>query len=99
MKETHGKKKEPDIEMRISEISINPVTGRLYALSGSERLLFVFDLNGNIEFLERLDKDLFPQAEGITFMQNGDMFISNEGKNSAATLLQFNFKHSAISKP
>jgi uncharacterized protein YjiK len=99
MKEKHGKKKEPDIEMRISEISINPVTGKLYALSGSERLLFVFDLNGNIEFLERLDKDLFPQAEGITFMQNGDMFISNEGKNSAATLLQFNFKHSAISKP
>jgi uncharacterized protein YjiK len=99
MKGNNGKKHEPDIEMRISEISINPITGKLYAISGSERLLFVFDLNGKIEFLERLDKDLFPQAEGITFMQNGDMFISNEGKHAAATLLRFNFKNPAISKP
>jgi uncharacterized protein YjiK len=99
MKGKNGKKKEPDIEMRISEISINPITGKLYTLSGSERLLSVFDLNGNIEFLEKLNKDLFTQAEGITFMQNGDMLISNEGKNAAATLLRFNLKNSTITKP
>jgi uncharacterized protein YjiK len=99
MKGKDGKHQEPDINMRISEISINPITNKLYALSGSERLLFVFDMSGNIEFLERLDKDLFTQAEGITFLQNGDMFISNEGKNAAATLLRFNFKHAKITKP
>jgi uncharacterized protein YjiK len=98
MKGNNGKKHEPDIEMRISEISINPITNKLYAISGLERLLFVFDQNGNIEFLERLEKDLFPQAEGITFLQNGDMFISNEGKNGAATLLRFNYKKTTITK-
>lgn len=92
MKGKKGKKQEPDIEMRISAISIHPLTNRLFALSGSERLLFIFDMNGNIEFLHKLDKDLFPQPEGITFMKNGDMFISNEGKNAAPTLIRFNFK-------
>ncbi len=93
MKGKKGKKQEPDIDMRISAIGIHPLTDRLFALSGSERLLFVFDMNGNIEFLERLDKDLFAQPEGITFMQNGDMFISNEGRNGAPTIMRFNFKY------
>ena len=92
MKGKKGKKKEPDIDVRISAISIHPLTNRLFAISGSERLLFVFDMNGNIEFLERLDKDLFTQPEGITFMKNGDMIISNEGKNAAPTLIRFNLK-------
>jgi uncharacterized protein YjiK len=99
MKDKKGKKQEPDINMRISEISVHPLTNKLYALAGSERLLFVFDMSGNIEFMERLDKDLFTQAEGITFMQNGDLFISNEGKNTAATIIRFNFKHTSVTKP
>jgi uncharacterized protein YjiK len=99
MKGKSGKKQEADINMRISEISINPLTDKLYAISGSERLLFVFDMNGTIEFLCRLDKDLFTQAEGITFMQNGDMFISNEGRNAAATLVRFNYKRPPLTKP
>jgi hypothetical protein len=92
MKGKKGGKYEPDIEMRISALGINPLTGRLYALSGSEKLLFVFDMNGKIEFLEKLDKKLFAQPEGITFMKNGDMFISNEAKNGAPTISRFNFK-------
>jgi hypothetical protein len=96
MKGKKGKKQEPDIAMRISAIGIHPLTDRLYALSGLERLLFVFDMNGNIEFLERLDKDMFAQPEGITFMKNGDMFISNEGRNGAPTIIRFNCKYHTV---
>jgi hypothetical protein len=99
MKGKKGKKQEPDINGRISAISIDPLTNRLFAISGSERLLFVFDMNGNIEFLERLDKDLFSQPEGITFMKNGDMFISNESKKAAPTIIRFNLKPAAVIKP
>jgi hypothetical protein len=99
MKGKKGEEKEPDIEMRISAISIHPLTGRLFAISGSERLLYVLDMNGKIEFLERLDKDLFAQPEGITFMKNGDMIISNEGKNAVPTLIRFNFKPPEVIKP
>ena len=96
-KKNEGKK--PDIELQISAIGIHPITGRLFALSGAEKLLFVFDMNGNIEYIQKLKPDLFRQPEGITFMNNGDMFISNEGKKKPATLIRFNYKPAADEKP
>lgn len=92
MKGKKGHKKEPDIKLRISAIGIHPITGRLFVLSGIEELLFVFDMNGNIESIERLNHNLFKQPEGITFMKNGDMYISNEGKKKSPTLVRFNYK-------
>lgn len=87
-----GKKEEPDIKLEISAIGIHPVTGMLFVISGPERLLCVFDMKGHIVFLERLSGDLFKQPEGITFMKNGDMFISNEGRERAPTLVRYNYK-------
>jgi hypothetical protein len=95
-KSKKGEKNVPDIKLKISAMGIHPVSGSLYVLSGPERLLLVFDMNGNIKYLERLDKDLFAQPEGITFRSNGDMFISNEGRNKAATLLRFSYKLSLL---
>lgn len=86
-----NKKEEPDIEFRISEIGINPVTKKLYVLSGMEQLLFVFDMKGNIEYIERLDPDLYNQPEGIAFLNNGDMLISNESKNKEPTIVRCNY--------
>lgn len=82
----------PDIHFRISAIGIHPVTGNLFVISGPESILFVFDRKGNIVFMEQLDKNLFRQPEGISFMKNGDMFISNEGKGKAATIVKFSFR-------
>jgi len=92
MKGKKGEEKVPDINMKISAIGIHPITYKLYAISGPERLLFVFDMKGNIESLVRLDKDLFAQPEGITFMQNGDMLISNEGAKGIPTIVRFNYR-------
>ena len=96
MKGKKGDKNEdPDIQFLVSAIGIHPVTGRLFIISGPERILFVFDMKGHIVFMERLSGDLFKQPEGITFMKNGDMFISNEGKEKAPTLVRFNYKSGA----
>ena len=92
MKGKKGEKEEPDLELRFSAISIHPLTNRLYAISGTERILFVFNMNGDTEYIERLDRDLFEQPEGITFLNNGDMLISNEGNNKLPTLVRFNYK-------
>lgn len=92
MKGRKGEEKVPDIKLKISAIGIHPLTYKLYAISGPERLLFVFDMKGNLESLERLDKDLFAQPEGITFMENGDMLISNEGAKGIPTIVRFNYR-------
>lgn len=92
VKKKKGKKDKPDIKLQISAMGIHPFTESLFVISGPERLLFVFDLKGNIEYIEKLDKDLFPQPEGLTFMQNGDLFISNEGRNGSPTLLKFVYR-------
>ncbi len=57
-----------------------------------ENMLFIISSNGAIEHIEKLDKDIFNMPEGITFFDNGDMLISNEGQNKVATLLRFNYR-------
>ncbi len=86
-----GKKGEPDLEFRISEIGINPVTNKLFILSGTEHMLYVFDMKGKIEFMEKLDPDLYTQPEGLTFLKNGDMLISNESRGKKPTIVRCNF--------
>lgn len=75
-----------------SAIGIHPVTDKLYVLSGAERMLFVFDMNGTIEYIERLDPGIFNAAEGISFFGNGDMMISNEGRLNPPSMLIFSYK-------
>lgn len=87
-----GGKGKPDIKFRPSAIAVHPLTNRLYVLSAIDRMLFVFDIKGNIEFLSTLDPDTFKQPEGITFLKNGDMLISNEGQNKKPTIVRFNYK-------
>ena len=94
MKKKKDKKDKPDIKMHISAMGIHPFTNNLYAISGSERLLFVFTMDGSIEWIEKLNKDLFPQPEGITFLPDGDLLISNEGRNGSPTLLRFAYNQS-----
>jgi len=86
-----GHKKKPIIEFSPSAIGIHPITNRLFIVSGMERLLFVFNMNGEIEYMEKLDSDLFNQPEGIAFLKNGDMLISNEGHNKKPTLVRCNY--------
>src|SRR5690606_28514729 len=84
-----GKKKEVKIKFGISAIAIHPVSQKLYLISAKDHLLFVFDRNGNPEYAELLDKQVFNKAEGITFLANRDLLISNEGEKQNPTLLRF----------
>lgn len=72
-----------------SAAAIHPKLQKLYILSSASNQLAVTDLNGVVESVHKLSPKLFPQAEGITFKQNGEMYISNEGVNAKATLLKF----------
>lgn len=87
-----GKKKEGTLKFKMSAIAIHPLSQQLYLISAKDHLLFVFDENGKPEYVELLDQKLFNKAEGITFLANGDLLITNEGQDHKPTLLRFNMK-------
>jgi len=74
-----------------SAADIHPINKRLYVLSSAGNLLVIADTRGKIIEAYNLNPDQFPQAEGIAFAPNGDMFIVNEGKFGAPTLQQFKY--------
>ena len=87
----NGEITEPTIKFRTSAICIHPTTKKLYLLSASDHLLFIFNMEGDIEHIEQLNPTLFNKAEGITFFENGDMLITNEGQDKKPTLLRFKY--------
>ncbi|MBS1920130.1 MAG: SdiA-regulated domain-containing protein [Bacteroidetes bacterium] len=83
---------DPAAAFKPSAAAINPVTGKLFIVASVGKLLVIADKNGNVENVFRLDPKLFNQPEGITFAPNGDMYISNESGDGAATILKFIYK-------
>lgn len=84
--------KNQDADFKPSAAAINPINKRLYVLSSAGNLLVVCDNRGQAIEAYDLNPDLYPQAEGIAFAPNGDMYISNEGKNGKPTLLNFPYQ-------
>ena len=84
--------KDPDASFDPSGGAIHPITGELYILSSSGNLLVITNTKGKIKEVFKLNPDKFPQAEGIAFAPNGDMYISNEGKFGKPTLLFFPYE-------
>lgn len=89
--EKKDKDDKPDIKFRPSAIGIHPVTGKLFVISATEQILFVFNINGTIEKMSKLNPEIYNMPEGITFFKNGDMLISNEGQNRNATIIRLNY--------
>lgn len=87
-----GEVQESVIRFTTSAIAIHPITKKLYLLSSTDPMLFIFDMKGNVEHIELLDAKLFNKAEGIAFFENGDMLVSNEGQSGKATVLRFGYR-------
>jgi uncharacterized protein YjiK len=85
------KKDIDELDFRASEIGFNPVTGKIYLVSAPDYMMLVCSMSGTIENIIPLKKELFRQAEGITFNARGDMFISNEGAGKEPTIVRFNY--------
>lgn len=86
-----------ELKYKPSAICIHPITKKLFQLSASDYLLFVFDTTGQLEHVTPLNKEMFNKAEGITFLPNGDMLITNEGQDKRPTLLLFKYHPDTIS--
>lgn len=78
-------------KFRPSGIAVHPISGEIYMIASVGSALVVFNNDGSPKNLSILKRSLFPQPEGIAFMPNGDLFISNENDNGG-TILRFNMK-------
>ncbi|HRI80593.1 MAG TPA: SdiA-regulated domain-containing protein, partial [Cyclobacteriaceae bacterium] len=87
--------KNGDVTFQPSEIHVHPITNEIYILSSAGNLLLVLSRNNTIQFITTLDPGLFKQPEGITFMEDGTMFISDEGRDGHGNILKFNYQPNA----
>ncbi len=80
-------------EFKPSAAAINPVQNKIYMIASVGKVLVVADRMGKVEQAFPISPTLFPQPEGLTFANNGDLYISNEvATEERATLLRFPFK-------
>jgi uncharacterized protein YjiK len=90
--------KDGKVEFSPSAAAIQPFDNKLYILSSAGHLLVICDLRGKVEAVYRLNPTFYPQAEGIAFASNGDMYITNEAKMGKPTLLKIAYKPSGNKK-
>ena len=72
-----------------SEIAVHPLTKEIYVLSSVGKLIVVLDRNGNIKEVAFIDPALAAHPEGMTFSENGNLFISSEGTGKKKVILEF----------
>lgn len=75
-----------------SSIAVHPRTDEIYVMSAVDQTLVVFDKKGKIVSFMKLDEKIFEKPEGITFLENGDLIITNHGEFGLPTLLKFSWK-------
>jgi uncharacterized protein YjiK len=71
-----------------SDIDVHPVTGDVYIVDGPDAKLLVMGADGTKKKLYQLSNSDFPQPEGMAFNQEGELFISNEGRTGTGNILK-----------
>jgi len=78
-----------DFRFKPSGIAVHPITGELFVLSAKERSIMIFNRDGSPKNLSVLNGKFFPQPEGIAFMPDGTLYISNEMDDEGGIILAF----------
>lgn len=89
LKEKKNGTREEVFRFTPSAIALHPISRKLYLISSADHLLFVFDAQGKPEEVAKLDPKVFNKPEGIIFLENGDLLITNEGQHKKPSLLWF----------
>lgn len=82
-----------DLTFQPSAIAVHPTTNDYYILGSVGNLLLVYNSKNKLKVMLKLNTKLFPQAEGICFDPQGNLYISNEGKEKKASIHTFKINH------
>jgi len=77
------------IRFHPSGLSRNPVTGDWWILSSVNKMIVIADAKWKVREVYTLDPALFTQPEGITFDNQNNLYISNEGSTVPGNVLKF----------
>lgn len=77
-----------------SALAFHPHTGQLYVISSVTRAIVVLSSDGSLQHVHLLPERFFAQPEGMVFLPNGDLLISNEAVNDVANVLHFTYSQS-----
>lgn len=91
-RETNAKGELKPFNFRPSSLAVHPVTDHIYIISAADRLLLVINRKGDVLHMEPLNPDRFAKAEGITFLHDGTMIITNEAAGKTPTLLLYHMQ-------
>ncbi len=72
-----------------SAIAVHPKTRHIYILSSVGKSLVVLNHRGKIISIQKMEKDLIQQPEGICFEKAGALYISSEGKKGRGRIFKF----------
>ncbi len=72
-----------------SAIAVHPQTQDIYIISSSGKVMCVLNEAGDVVHIEKLKKDIHAQPEGLTFEDDGTMYISNEAKGGKPKIHRF----------
>ncbi|MEO0468291.1 MAG: SdiA-regulated domain-containing protein [Bacteroidota bacterium] len=75
-----------------SGIAVHPETGHYFLIASSGQLFLEVDREGEIIHAQHLPRKLYPQPEGICFLPDGSLLISNEGRTGRGSLLRFAYQ-------
>ena len=74
-----------------SGIAIHPISKDIYVVSSFSKTLLVLSSNGEFKKAIQLSVYIYHQPEGITFSNDGKLFISNENNETCPTLIQLDY--------
>lgn len=72
-----------------SALTVHPVTHEIFMMSAVGKTLVSFNRQGEVTNHWKLNAEKFLKPEGITFLADSTMVVSNEAAGQKATLMQF----------
>ncbi|MBL7923795.1 MAG: SdiA-regulated domain-containing protein [Bacteroidia bacterium] len=74
---------------RPASLSVHPLSDEIYMISAADKILLTMNRKGEVTYMTSLPPHLFTKAEGITFLPDGTMIITNEAAGKTPGLFVF----------
>lgn len=87
--DTTAKGERKPFNFRPASLAVHPLTDDIYVISAEDRIILVMNRKGEVIFMKQLDAGMYAKAEGITFLKDGTMIITNEAAGKTPNLYVF----------